>query len=312
MQGLGASAAPAEIMTKRSNRAVPGISNQSPCYHPRMRNNEQQHPAAGRTAKSKLPIAPMAVIAATIALLVGVAIAGNSCTAATPYHWENLKDEDGRMAYYEDGKKVSAVGVDVSDLQGDIDWNAVKNDGVDFAVLRCGRRGQTEGGLYTDTKFSQNVTGVTQAGLPFGVYFYSQATSEEEAREEAEYVLELINGVGVKYPVVYDQEYTANNEARANNLSSEQLTKNAQAFCSAVENAGYTPMIYGNQHDLSRLSLSKLDYAVWYAEYDCSHPTSSFGNMVMWQYSHTGKVDGISTQVDMNILFSNSWLSPER
>ena len=277
-------------------------------------DNRGKHQPKGsqQRAGHGFPIVPAAVIAVTVAILIGVAIGGSSCSSSASYNWENLENENGRMAYYEDGKKVSAVGVDVSDLQGDIDWSAVKNDGVDFAILRCGRRGQTEGGLYADTKFSQNVTGVTQVGLPFGVYFYSQATSEEEAKEEAEYVLGLINGVGVKYPVVYDLEYAANTDARANSLSTDQLTANAQAFCSAVENAGYTPMIYGNQHDLSRLSLSKLNYAVWYAEYDCSHPTSSFGNMVMWQYSHTGKVDGISTQVDMNILFSNSWLFPER
>ncbi len=262
--------------------------------------------------KRSLPVIPIAVIAATVALLIGVAVAGSSCSAASKYHWENLKNENGRMVYYDDGQAVSATGIDVSDLQGDIDWYAVKNDGVDFAMLRCGRRGQTEGGLYTDTRFFQNVTGATQAGLPFGVYFYSQATNEEEAREEARYVLDLINGTGVKYPVVYDQEYASGVDARANDLSSDQLTKNAQAFCQAVENAGYIPMVYGNQHDLSRMSVSKLDCAVWYAEYECDHPTSTFHDMVMWQYSHTGTVNGISTQVDLNILFPNDWVSPER
>lgn len=228
------------------------------------------------------------------------------------YHWDNLKNENGRMVYYENDKAVSATGIDVSDLQGDIDWFAVRNDGIDFAMLRCGRRGQTEGGLYADSKFHQNVTGATQAGLPFGVYFYSQAVNEQEAQEEAEYVLSLIDGCGVQYPVVYDQENVANGEARANGLSSEQLTRNAQAFCSTVENAGYTPMIYGNQYDLSLLSVSKLKCAVWYAEYNSEHPTSTFHDMVMWQYSHTGTVSGVSTQVDLNILFPNDWVSPER
>ena len=278
---------------------------------PMSNRNQHQPRRSQQQAKRSFPTVPMAVIAVTVALLIGVAIGGTRCSSPN-YNWENLENENGRMVYYEDGEPVSATGIDVSDLQGDIDWYAVKNDGVDFAMLRCGRRGQTEGNLYTDSKFFQNVTGATQAGLPFGVYFYSQATNEDEAREEANYVLDLINGTGVLYPVVYDQEFVSGSEARANGLSSEQLTKNAQAFCSAVETAGYTPMVYGNQYDLSRLSLSKLKCSVWYAEYSCDHPTSTFHNLIMWQYSHTGSVSGISTQVDLNILFPNDWVSPER
>lgn len=265
-----------------------------------------------RRARRSLPHAPLIVIAATVALLIGVAAAGSSCTSERTYQWDNLKNENGRMVYYEDGQPVSAAGIDVSDLQGEIDWYDVKEDGIDFAMIRCGRRGQTEGALYTDSRYFQNVTGATQAGLPFGVYFYSQATTEEEAQEEARYVLDLINGTGVKYPVVYDQEHAEGSEARANGLSSEQLTSNAQAFCRAVEDAGYIPMVYGNQYDLSRLSLSKIECSVWYAEYDCNHPTSTFKDMAMWQYSHSGKVAGIDADVDMNILFPNDWVSPER
>ncbi len=274
--------------------------------------NQQSTQRNPRSSKRSLPAVPLTVIAVTVALLIGVAMAGSSCSSGPMYHWDNLKNENGRMVYYENDKAVSATGIDVSDLQGDIDWFAVRNDGIDFAMLRCGRRGQTEGGLYADSKFHQNVTGATQAGLPFGVYFYSQAVNEQEAQEEAEYVLSLIDGCGVQYPVVYDQENVANGEARANGLSSEQLTRNAQAFCSTVENAGYTPMIYGNQYDLSLLSVSKLKCAVWYAEYNSEHPTSTFHDMVMWQYSHTGTVSGVSTQVDLNILFPNDWVSPER
>ncbi len=274
--------------------------------------NQHQHLRGNQRAKRSFPVVPATVIAVTVALLIGVAIGGSSCSSGSIYNWDNLKNENGRMVYYEDKQQVSVTGIDVSDLQGDIDWYAVKSDGIDFAMLRCGRRGQTEGGLYTDSKFFQNVTGATQAGLPFGVYFYSQATNEDEAREEAEYVLNLINGTGVLYPVVYDQENVSSGEARANGLSSEQLTKNAQTFCDTVENAGYTPMIYGNQYDLSRLSVSKLECSVWYAEYDCEHPTSTFHDLIMWQYSHTGTVSGVSTQVDLNILFPNNWVTPER
>ena len=258
---------------------------------------------------SKLPLIVVAVIVIAVAVFAAVAI---NYANQNKYNWDNLKLENGRMVYYEKGDVASTTGIDVSDLQGSIDWEAVKDDGIDFAMLRCGRRGSTEGQLYTDTKYYENVEGATRAGLPHGVYFFSQATNEQEALEEAEYVLNLINGAGVTYPVVYDQEPVTDSSGRANNLSTEQLTKNAQTFCKRIEEAGYTPMVYGNQYDLSRLNIDQVNAAVWYAEYTDSHPTSSYHDFVMWQYSHTGKVNGISTSVDMDILFEADWISPER
>ena len=154
-----------------------------------------------RSSGSKLPIVIVAIIIAIVALFASVAM---SCSNQTKYDWSNLKLENGRMIYYEDGNAVSTTGIDVSDLQGSIDWQAVKSDGIDFAMLRCGRRGSTEGQLYTDKNYYENVEGATRVGLPYGVYFFSQATSEQEALEEAEYVLNLINGAGVTYPVAYD------------------------------------------------------------------------------------------------------------
>ena len=257
----------------------------------------------------KLPLIVVAVIVIAVAVFAAVAI---NYANQNKYSWDNLKLENGRMVYYEKGDVASTTGIDVSDLQGSIDWEAVKNDGIDFAMLRCGRRGSTEGQLYTDTKYYENVEGATRAGLPHGVYFFSQATNEQEALEEAEYVLNLINGAGVTYPVVYDQEPVTDSSGRANNLSAEQLTKNAQTFCKRIEEAGYTPMVYGNQYDLSRLNVDQVNAAVWYAEYPASRPTSSYHDFVMWQYSHTGKVNGISTSVDMDILFEADWISPER
>lgn len=262
-----------------------------------------------RSSGSKLPIVIVAIVIAIVALFASVAM---SCSNQTKYDWSNLKLENGRMIYYEDGNAVSTTGIDVSDLQGSIDWQAVKSDSIDFAMLRCGRRGSTEGQLYTDKNYYENVEGATRVGLPYGVYFFSQATSEQEALEEAEYVLNLINGAGVTYPVVYDQEPVTDSSGRANNLSADQLTKNAQTFCKRIEQAGYTPMMYGNQYDLSRLNIDQIDAAVWYAEYTDTHPTSNYHDFVMWQYTHTGKVNGIKTDVDMDILFDASWISPER
>ena len=262
-----------------------------------------------KRAANKLPVVAVAVI---VIALVAFTAAAVSCSDQQKYNWDNLKLENGRMVYYEDGNPVSTTGIDVSDLQGSIDWQAVKNDGIDFAMLRCGRRGSTEGQLYTDTRYFENVEGATRAGLPYGVYFFSQATTEDEALEEAEYVLNLINGAGVTYPVVYDQEPVTDSNGRANNLSSEQLTKNAQAFCERIKEAGYMPMVYGNQWDLSRLKINDVNAAIWYAEYTDEHPTSSYHDFVMWQYSHTGTISGISTYVDLDILFEADWISKER
>lgn len=226
---------------------------------------------------SKLPFIVVGVI---VVALIAFAVGAFSCSDTTKYNWDNLKLENGRMVYYENDEAVSTAGIDVSDLQGSIDWQAVKDDGIDFTMLRCGRRGSTEGQLYTDKRYFENVEGATRVGLPYGVYFFSQATSEDEALEEAEYVLSLINGAGVTYPVVYDQEPVTDSAGRANNLS--------------------------------RLNIDQINAAVWYAEYTNEHPTSSYHDFVMWQYSHTGKVSGISTDVDMDILFEAEWLSPER
>lgn len=266
-------------------------------------------PKTGKQTASKLPLIVVALI---VVALAAFAFAAITWSDQNKYNWDNLKLENGRMVYYENNQPVSTSGIDVSELQGSINWEKVKNDDIDFAMLRCGRRGSTEGQLYTDATYYENVQGATRAGVPFGVYFFSQATNEQEAFEEAEYVLNLLNGAGATYPVAYDQEAVTDANGRANNLSAEQLTKNAQTFCKRIEEAGYHPMVYGNQHDLARLNIDQVNCAVWYAQYTDSHPTTSAHDFVMWQYSHTGKVDGIGTNVDMNILFEADWISPER
>lgn len=251
-------------------------------------------------------------IVVAIIAIVGIAVAVQGGDGAK-HHWDwnNLKTENGRLVYYEDGSPASTVGIDVSSLQGEIDWNAVAQDNIDFAMLRCGRRGYTEGGIFADDQFQTNVAGAKNAGIPIGVYFFSSAVNEQEALEEANYVIDQINGAGVMYPVVYDAEPVTDPAGRANNLSSEQLTKNAQVFCKRIEEAGYLPMVYGNQHDLARMDLKHLGYEVWYAEYTAGHPTGN-ADFIMWQYTNEASVDGIEGPVDMNILLENSWVSPER
>lgn len=228
----------------------------------------------------------------------------------SPYDWDNVQAlTNGYLLYTKDGRAASEAGVDVSEHDGVIDWVAVKAGGADFAMIRVGYRGYGSGAIVGDAYFEENLRGAAEAGLKVGVYFFSQAISADEAREEARYVLDELARVGVSlsYPVVFDQEPISGDAARTDNLTNEQLTANALAFCQAVESAGYTAMIYGNQHDLARLDLAGelAGYDIWYAEYGVGEPTGQV-DFNMWQYTASGTVSGIPTtegQVDMNIRF---------
>ena len=212
-----------------------------------------------------------------------------------------VRDGKGRMTYSDPAVKTY-TGIDVSVFQGDIDWDAVKNDGIDFVMLRVGYRGYGQKGIMgKDDKFDSNYEGAKKAGLKVGVYFFSQATNESEAREEAAFVLDAVRDCPLDYPIAYDWEFVDNDEARTNGMTSEDITVCAKAFCEAIKSAGKVPVIYFNcetgyfNYDLPQVK----DYDFWLAEY---YDTPSFYyNYKMWQYSKTGSVDGISGDVDMNI-----------
>jgi len=226
--------------------------------------------------------------------------------------WENVPlnqydpdciqvDSQGWLRY--EGQGVEGkVGIDVSAYQGDINWKKVANSGVEFAMIRCGYRGYSKGVIVEDKNFEKNIKGALDAGLEVGVYFFSQAINVWEAQEEADYVLEAIDGYDVTYPVVFDWEVIAgNNQARTNGMEADDLTRCAGAFCDMVAQAGYTPMIYFNQ-DLGYLGyeLDKLvDYPFWLAEYN-DNP-SFYYHFDLWQYTHRGKVPGIEGSVDLNL-----------
>lgn len=212
-----------------------------------------------------------------------------------------VRDGNGRMTYSDPAVKTY-TGIDVSVFQGDIDWDAVKNDGIDFVMLRVGYRGYGQKGIMgKDDKFDSNYEGAKKAGLKVGAYFFSQATNESEAREEAAFVLDAVRDCPLDYPIAYDWEFVDNGEARTNGMTSEDITVCAKAFCEAIKSAGKVPVIYFNcetgyfNYDLPQVK----DYGFWLAEY---YDTPSFYyNYKMWQYSKTGSVDGISGDVDMNI-----------
>ena len=171
----------------------------------------------------------------TLQILPGVAV--------NAYDKDLFRREDGRIVYASD-QVQTRVGIDVSQFQREIDWEAVKNDGVDYAMIRIGGRGYGNGQLYEDTNFEENIEGALDAGLDVGVYFFSQAISVEEAREEAAYLLERIAPYDITYPVVFDWEVIGKSNARADNLDTDTLGACANAFCEAVAAAGYEPMIY--------------------------------------------------------------------
>lgn len=218
---------------------------------------------------------------------------------------ENLQVlENGELQYVENGEVVSHKGIDVSRYQGTIDWKKVADSGVEFAFVRVGVRGYgTEGKLTLDEKYKTNIEGASKAGIKVGVYFFSQAITEEEAKEEADLVLDAIAGLNVTYPIVYDVEKTGAKEGRMNQLTVEERTRMAHVFIDRIKEAGYTPMIYANMEMWSILiNMSEFeDVDKWYAYYS---PVVYFPyEYAIWQYSDTGTVPGITGDVDLNISF---------
>lgn len=258
------------------------------------------------------------VVAATVLVVVAGALLTGCSGCATeheaaeepgyvsPYDWTKLERDGDRMRYVVDGEVKSRVGVDVSENQHDVDWEAVAADGIDFAMVRVGYRGATEGDLYLDEMFWANLDGARAAGLDCGVYFFSQARTVDEAVEEADYVLTYLNGTPLEYPVVFDSEEVVMNleTSRTTGLTDDQMTTIAQAFCRRIEEAGYRAMVYGNGDDMSRYDYEGIsDYPVWWAEYETPAPDHDL-DITMWQYTNAGEVAGIPAAVDLNIDLS--------
>lgn len=193
----------------------------------------------------------------------------------------------------------TARGIDVSKFQGSIDWNAVKADGITFAIIRCGYRGYGSGALVEDSTYRANIQGAINAGLKVGVYFYSQAVNEAEAVEEASMVLSLVGGYSLPLGVYYDTESVSG--GRANGISAAERTACAVAFCETIRNSGYSAGVYSYAswfyNALNFANISK--YNIWIAQY---RDTLSFSYKYnIWQYTGSGSVNGISRPVDMNI-----------
>ncbi len=232
--------------------------------------------------------------------------------------WQTI---DGKVYYFDGaGKKVTGAqiiqgaqynfdengvlytgsgvrGIDVSKWNGNINWQAVKNSGIEYVIIRCGYRGSSQGMLIEDPKYQSNIKGAIEAGLKVGVYFFTQAISEAEAVEEASMVLEQVKNYQITYPIFLDVEASG---GRADGIDKDTRTAVCKAFCQTIQSAGYTAGIYANKTWLE----TKMDggvlsaYKIWLAQYAAT-PTYG-GRYDMWQYQATGKVSGISGDVDMN------------
>ena len=215
------------------------------------------------------------------------------------------RDEKGRLAYT---GGYYAQGIDISRFQGDINWDAVAGDGIDFAIIRAGGRyygRYGSGAVYEDALFDQNMQGAIDAGLGVGAYFFSNAITVEEAVEEADLLLSKLEPYReyVTYPVVCDWEYIGGVDGRTYGVDSETITRCIAAFCRRVAEAGYTPMVYFNTFcGYVKMDLRDLDqYNFWFAEYS-NYPSCRYG-FQFWQYSDTGRVAGISGNVDLDMCF---------
>lgn len=211
-------------------------------------------------------------------------------------------DPNGRLTYV-GGEYKTSLGIDVSSYQGDIDWQQVYDSGVRFAIIRVGGMYYGSGELYEDDNFLKNLESAKAAGLRVGAYFFSQAISEDEAKGEARFVLDMLGENSLDLPVFFDWERISGDEARTDGLDNATLTACAVAFCDTIETAGYDAGVYVYNdtgyygYDLAQLQ----DYTMWCAGIG-SYPYFYYAHEI-WQYSFTGSVPGISADVDLNMMF---------
>lgn len=201
-------------------------------------------------------------------------------------------------------KGNARLGIDVSKWNKEIDWQAVKEAGIEFAIIRCGYRGAASGALVIDPMYEQNMKGAIDAGIPVGVYFFTQAINEVEALEEASMVIRLIEDYDVDYPVFLDSE-SAGGKGRADKLDVKERTKFHEVFLDTVSAAGYETGIYASKNWLNdQIDVTDLSvYKTWLAEYADVPSYDEYYHM--WQYTSKGTVDGIETHVDLNLCYMN-------
>lgn len=229
------------------------------------------------------------------------------------FHDDDFVWDGDRLKYVGDEYDVR-FGIDISAYQTEdrrdqrIDWEAAKADGVEFAIIRVAIRGTSEGALWIDNFFGQNIDGAMAAGIQTGAYVFSQAVTEEEALEEANLVIDCLREHPIDGPVCYDWE-VENRTYRTYRVPGRTATACALAFCQRIEEAGYTPLIYTSheiadlRYDWDTLSAYRLWYP-WYMSKSGRVSTGRFySHMVIWQFSKRVTVDGVGKKVDGNLWF---------
>ncbi len=213
---------------------------------------------------------------------------------------EDADGSENTQMQFDNGS--AKLGIDVSKWNKEIDWEAVSEEGVEFAIIRCGYRGAASGALVIDPMYEENIRGAIDAGIPVGVYFFTQALDEVEAVEEASMVIRLIEEYDVDYPVFLDSE-SAGGSGRADGLNVKERTAAHKAFLETISAAGYETGVYASRNWLNdKLNMTELsDYRTWLAEY--AEVPAYDGYYHMWQYTSKGTVDGISTNVDLNLCY---------
>lgn len=217
-------------------------------------------------------------------------------------------EEPGWLIKYEDDEFISILGIDISEYNGLINFSKVKDEGIDFVMIRAGWRGSTEGRLYEDKYYKDYYYEAKEAGLKIGFYFFSQAKNEDEAIEEANFVLDLVKDKSVDLFIAYDMENSYDFDGRADGLSYIQYTNNALAFCKTIEDAGYSSNIYTNQdwanNHYNTKELNDNGYTMWLAQYT-GFPNPHY-DYAMWQYTASASINGVSsvgrTDIDLMLI----------
>lgn len=214
-----------------------------------------------------------------------------------------FKLQSGLMKYYSDGNVVSFVGVDLSKNQEYVDFVKLKKAGIDFVMIRLGARGYESGQLVLDEYFYDNMKRAKDAGLEIGVYFFSQAVSEEEIAQEAEFVLTHLENYEITYPVAFMMEYISNDSCRIENLSKKEKTQLAIDFMDIMKQSGYHTILYGSkQWLLKEIDLTALEnYDIWLSSQG-DFPEYPY-HYNMWQYTKSAEIEGISNSAHLNICF---------
>ncbi len=223
------------------------------------------------------------------------------------YDFTKMEDKAGLKRYMENGRKTSYVGVDISKHTGNVSFSRIKAAGVDYVMIRLGSRGYSTGQITLDENFKENIEGAIEAQLDIGIYFYSQAITQEEAVQEANFVAQNLEPyrAHVKYPVAFNMGFVSNDKSRIEGLSREDKTTVTTSFLEGIRAVGYVPMIYGDKEWLIKeIDMTKLqDYDVWLSQEE-EIPDYPY-RYAMWQYNTDGVVNGIDGGADLNICFVN-------